>query len=67
MPAIFKTLVNIVIWILFIAGILGLIMGLVSVLKGGYGGFSAGTRAWGGAIVCLFLSVVCTWFRKQLD
>ncbi len=61
MPSVFKTLVSISVWILFVAGCVGIIIGIIN-RDGirGNAGFAYGT-------FIIMLSVVAVWFRKKLE
>ncbi len=61
MPSVFKTLVSISVWILFVAGCVAIIMGIVN-RDGirGSSGFAYGTFS-------IMLSVIAVWFRKKLE
>jgi hypothetical protein len=65
MPKMLLALVTISVWILFVVGCLGLLMGFV-----GLGMFWAGgprmTAAFGFGAFSLILSVIAAWFRNQL-
>lgn len=67
MPVIFKTLANVVVWILFIGGCLLVLLSLVLMARDGGARLVEALRFLGGAGFLLFLSVVTAWFRKQLD
>jgi hypothetical protein len=64
MSKILLTLVTISVWILFVVGCLGLVMGLVGLflLPGG----SRASASFGFGAFSIMLSVIATWFRQQL-
>jgi hypothetical protein len=65
MPKMLPMLVTISVWILFVAGCLGLLMGFVGIFL-----FPAGSRmtaAFGFGAFSLMMSVIATWFRNQLS
>jgi hypothetical protein len=66
MPKMLIMLVTISVWILFVVGCLGLLMGFAGIfLFPGVG--SRMTAAVGFGAFSIMLSVIATWFRKQLD
>jgi hypothetical protein len=65
MPKMLEALVTISVWILFVMGCLGLLMGFIGLFA-----FPVGSRssaAFGLGVFSLMLSVIATWFRSRLD
>ena len=58
MASIYKSLVSVSIWILFVAGCVGIVVGILD--RGRGATFAYGTFT-------IMLSVVAVWFRKKLD
>ena len=73
MPSILKSLVTISVWILFVAGCIALIIGVLILLRGESGQVAAAARAtyaerfWGLGLFSIFLSTVAVWFRKIIS
>ena len=65
MPKMLVALVTISVWILFVAGCLGLLMGFIGVFLSP-GGSRAGA-AFGFGAFSIIMSVIATWFRQQLS
>ena len=61
MPAVFKTLVSISVWILFVGGCVGIALGIIN--RGGV----RGNAGFAYGLFIIMLSVVAVWFRKKLD
>ena len=61
MPPIFKKLVSISVWILFVTGCLGIISNFIG------RGILGGGGLWTYAPLTVMLSVVAVWFRKKLE
>lgn len=66
MPKMLLALVTISVWILFVVGCLGLLMGFVGLARFLAGG-SRMTAAFGFGAFSLMLSVIAAWFRNQLS
>lgn len=65
MPAYFKALATIVVWILFISGCLATVMPIITrILQGEVFG---SLMAWAIGVTCLILSVVAMKLRKGLE
>jgi len=65
MPAYFKALATIVVWILFISGCLGTVMPMITrTIRGELFG---SLMAWAIGVACLILSVVAMKLRKGLE
>jgi hypothetical protein len=65
MPKMLLALVTISVWILFVVGCLGLLMGFAG-LAMFWAGSSRMTAAFGFGAFSLMLSVIAAWFRNQL-
>lgn len=64
MPKMLLALVTISVWILFVVGCLGIVMGFIGIAM-----FSQGSRmaaALGFGSFSIMLSVIAAWFRNQL-
>jgi hypothetical protein len=64
MPRMLLALVTISVWILFVVGCLGLLIGIVGLVTF-WDSFRMGS-AFGLGIFSLILSVIAAWFRQQL-
>jgi hypothetical protein len=64
MPKMLLALVTISVWILFVVGCLGLLMGFAGLAM--FWGGSRMTALFGFGSFSLMLSVIATWFRNQL-
>jgi len=64
MPKMLLALVTISVWILFVVGCLGIVMGFVGIAMFAQG--SRMTAAFGFGSFSLMLSVIAAWFRNQL-
>jgi hypothetical protein len=65
MPKMLLALVTISVWILFVVGCLGILMGFAGIVM-----FSQGSRmtaALGFGSFSIMLSVIAAWFRNQLS
>jgi len=73
MPPTLKTLATISARILFVAGCLALLIGMLDLLRAGSGETGAvartafAERLWGIAVISLFLSAVTAWFRRAMS
>jgi hypothetical protein len=65
MPAIFKYMASVTVWVLFVFGLAALVAGFARA----FGGSSLPmvSAYFGYGIISLFLSVVCARLRKMLD
>lgn len=64
MPKMLPLLVTISVWILFVVGCLGLLMGIVGIFL--FPGGSRMSAAFGFGAFSIMMSVIATWFRNQL-
>jgi len=64
MPKMLLALVTISVWILFVVGCLGLLMGFAGLAM--FWGGSRMTAAFGFGSFSIILSVIAAWFRNQL-
>jgi H+/gluconate symporter-like permease len=71
MPSIFKKLVSISVWVLFIKGLLDIVVGggsaWASVVRGGGGNPALGVMVSGLGVTALILACVAAWLRKKLE
>ncbi len=69
MPPIFKAVVTISVWILFVFGCINLMGGMFGYVKEGVGGpVPIGIQTvWASAAFCIFLAVVAAKLRQMLE
>ena len=67
MPPIFKALISITVWILFVKGCLGILAGTITVAMAGGTPPLAGVAECGVGVVALVLAAVAAWIRQKLE
>ena len=67
MPPIFKALISITVWILFVKGCIGILAGTITVSMAGAVPPLAGVAECGVGVVALVLAAVAAWIRQKLE
>jgi hypothetical protein len=65
MPRMLLALVTISVWILFVVGCLGLLIGIVGLTS--FWGSMRMSSAFGFGVFSIIMSVIATWFRQRLS
>ena len=71
MPTVFKKLVDISVWILFVVACLAIILGILALIRSPGQTMEAArvvgsARFWGLGVFSFFLTAVTVWFRKVI-